>query len=231
MVSIIIPTYNEEGHIGRTINLIRENGSDDLIHEMIIVDGGSEDNTINEAKEAGGTVIRSRKGRAAQMNAGAKIASAPILYFLHADSIPPKAFTRDILESINQGIVSGCYQLKFDLDHWFLNANTWFTRFDVNAFRFGDQSFFIRRDIFNEIGGFCEKYAVMEDQEIIRRAKIRGAFKILKGKVITSARKYVDNGVFQMQGIFYLVYLMYKLGFSQNQLLAVYRRLIKQNKL
>jgi rSAM/selenodomain-associated transferase 2 len=231
MISVIIPTYNEVGHVGRTIELIKQNDSTRLIAEIIVVDGGSQDKTVVEAREAGAIVISSKKGRAAQMNAGAKLASGSVLYFLHADTIPPKSFAIDITACTDKGIASGCYQLKFDLDHWFLKANTWFTRFDVDAFRYGDQSFFIRRDIFNKIGGFCEKHTIMEDQEIIRRAKQNGPFKVLDGTVITSARKYVENGVFQMQAIFYLLYIMYKMGFSQNQLLAVYKSLITQNKL
>ena len=187
---------------------------------------------MNEAKKEGALVIKStRKGRAAQMNEGARVANAPILYFLHADSIPPRGFTTDILDAEKNGYPVGCYRLRFDLDHWFLNANAWFTCFDINAFRYGDQSLFVTREVFLRAGGFSEKHIVMEDNEIIKRLRMNGKFIIIPKEVITSARKYVTNGVFKMQGIFYLMYFMYRLGFSQEKLLAMFRKLVKQDKL
>ncbi len=121
--------------------------------------------------------------------------------------------------------------LSFDYQHWFLKFNCWFTRFDVDAFRFGDQSLFVTKEVFIRTGGFKEDLIVMEDQEIIQRLKKVGEFKIIRKKVITSARKYLENGIYKMQSIFFLIYFMYKLGFSQLTLLKTYKRLIKQNKL
>ncbi len=146
------------------------------------MDGGSTDATVAEATAAGAMVlISSRKGRAAQMNAGAAMAKADILYFLHADSVPPETFVNDILNTVAQGFISGCYRLQFDYRHWFLQANAWFTRFDVNAVRFGDQSLFVTKAVFLKTGGFNEGHIVMEDQEIIRRIRRYGRFKIMNG--------------------------------------------------
>jgi rSAM/selenodomain-associated transferase 2 len=232
MISVVIPVYNEEGIIGNTIRYLRAVSEPDKIKEIIVVDGGSWDNSANEAKEEGALVIlSSRKGRAAQMNEGARAANAPILYFLHADSIPPAGFTTDITEAINNGYAMGCYRLRFDLDHWFLKANTWFTRFNIDAFRYGDQSLFVTREVFLKAGGFSEKHIVMEDHEIIKRLRKYGNFIIVPKHVITSARKYVTNGIYKMQGIFYLMYLLYQLGYSQDKLLAMFRKLVKQDKL
>ena len=232
MISIIIPTYNEEGHIGPTVaQLLLNLANAEQIAEVIVVDGGSTDATILEATAAGAKAICSpRKGRAAQMNAGAATAKAEILYFLHADSVPPKTFAKDILNALQQGYISGCYRLQFDHQHWFLQANAWFTRFDVNAVRFGDQSLFVMREVFIKTGGFDETHVVMEDQEIIRRIRKYGRFAIMNGAVITSARKYLDNGVYKMQAVFFVIWTMYKLGYSQQKLVDTYRRLIRQNK-
>jgi rSAM/selenodomain-associated transferase 2 len=231
MLSIIIPTYNEADQIGSTISKIHAaNGQHQI--EIIVVDGGSSDETIKIAKACGARAILSeRKGRAAQMNNGAANAKGEILYFLHADSIPPQDFTSKILNACNKGINSGCFRLKFDYEHWFLKTNAWFTRFDVNAVRFGDQSLFTIKDVFEQSGGFREDLLMMEDQEIIHRLKKYGRFRVLNDVVITSARKYIDNGVYRMQGIFYRIWTMYYLGYSQEQMLQVHRRLIRKYKL
>ncbi|MEO6404727.1 MAG: TIGR04283 family arsenosugar biosynthesis glycosyltransferase [Ferruginibacter sp.] len=231
MISIIIPTYNEAEQIAQTINkTLAANGKYEI--EIIVVDGGSSDDTIAIAKKCGATVVISeRKGRAAQMNKGASIAKADVLYFLHADSIPPNDFTSQILRANKEGAKSGCFRLQFDYDHWFLKANAWFTKFDVNAVRFGDQSLFVTKDVFQKTGGFNESLMMMEDQEIIHRIKKYGRFKVMNDVVITSARKYLDNGVYRMQSIFFRLWAMYYLGYSQEQLLKVHRRLVKRHKL
>ena len=231
MFSIIIPTYNEAGQIAATIsNIYAANTLHEI--EIIVVDGGSTDNTTSICRQLGVTVVTSdSKGRAAQMNRGASVAGFEMLYFLHADSIPPNGFTSQIVKAFTSGGRSGCFRLRFDHKHWFLQAHAWFTRFDVNAVRFGDQSLFVTKDVFLKAGGFREDLLMMEDQEIIHRLKRHGPFKILNDFVVTSARKYLDNGVFRMQGIFYRIWAMYYLGYSQEQMLRVYKRLIKGHKL
>jgi rSAM/selenodomain-associated transferase 2 len=231
MFSIIIPTYNEADQVAKTISIVHAaNGKHEA--EIIVVDGGSTDDTISFAEQCGATVVRSeRKGRAAQMNKGASVAKHNILYFLHADSIPPNDFTTQILRAYKEGAKSGCFRLQFDYDHWFLKANAWFTRFNVNAVRFGDHSLFVNKDVFEKSGGFREDLVMMEDQEIIHRLKKHSRFKVLNDVVTTSARKYLDNGVFRMQGIFFRIWAMYYLGYSQEQMLNVHKRLISKHKL
>jgi GT2 family glycosyltransferase len=165
------------------------------------------------------------------MNAGAEVAKGEILYFLHADSVPPQSFTTQIWDVYKKGVISGCFRLAFDYSHWFLKANCWFTRFNVNAVRFGDQSLFVTKEVFQKVGGFKEELFMMEDQEIIHRIKKQGNFKVMNDVVVTSARKYLDNGVYRMQAIFYRIWLLYYLGFSQEYLLQLHRRLIQKNKL
>ncbi|MDQ2721202.1 MAG: TIGR04283 family arsenosugar biosynthesis glycosyltransferase [Bacteroidota bacterium] len=232
MISIIIPTYNEEENIAKTINEIKKRDSAKNVSEIIVSDGQSIDRTIEIATSAGATAIVSRKkGRAAQMNYGASLAKGEILYFLHADSIPPKNFTTYILNAFKNKVASGCFRLSFDYQHWFLKANCWFTRFDVNAVRFGDQSLFVEKSVFNKCGGFKENLLMMEDQEIIHRIKKYGKFKVINASVTTSARKYLDNGIYRMQLIFFRIWFLYYLGYSQERLLTLHRKLIHKHKL
>ena len=231
MISVIIPTYNEESHIREIIKRLWKYDENNLVKEIIISDGGSTDDTVNIARSETVKVIISPKGRAVQMNQGAAEATENILYFLHADSIPPKNFSSSISKAYLDGAISGCFRLAFDHNHWLLNAHCWFTRFDVNAIRFGDQSLFVTNNVFKNCGGFNIGLQMMEDQEIIHRIKKHGKFKVMSDAVTTSARKYLDNGVFRMQGIFYRIWLMYYLGYSQKRLLQLHRTLIKNHKL
>ncbi|OIR01351.1 glucosyl-3-phosphoglycerate synthase [mine drainage metagenome] len=232
MISVIIPTFNEEAHIATTIKMLRQCDENGFIKEIIIADGGSTDNTVAVAKSQNAiTVISPKKGRAAQMNFGAFTATGEILYFLHADTIPPKKFTKHIIQSIQQDYGAGCFMLSFDHNHWFLKANCWFTRFDINSIRFGDQSLFVTKINFEKVNGFREDHIVLEDQQIIKELKKIGRFIIIRKPVLTSARKYLDNGIYKTQLIFFIIYFMYRLGYSQKKLVATYRRLISQNKL
>ena len=121
--------------------------------------------------------------------------------------------------------------LSFDYNHWFLKANCWFTQFDVDAIRFGDQSLFVSSDIFKSSGGFAETHIVLEDQQLIKRLKKMARFTIIKKPVLTSARKYLQNGIYKTQGIFFIIYFMYRLGYSQQKLVATYKKMITEDKL
>ncbi|TDH21608.1 glycosyltransferase [Segetibacter sp. 3557_3] len=231
MISIIIPTYNEADQIATTIHrVLAEKGDQPL--ELIVVDGGSSDATFDIAQRCGAkTLISHKKGRGAQMNAGAAMARGEVLYFLHADSIPPPNFTVYINKALENGAISGCFRLQFDYAHWFLKANCWFTRFNVDAVRFGDQSLFVTKEVFGNAGGYREELVVMEDQEIIGRIKRFGRFKVMNAAMTTSARKYHDNGIYNMQLIFFRIWLLYYLGYSQEHLVKVYKSLIRKHKL
>ncbi len=232
MISVIIPAYNEEAVIKNTIHHLWKNDTNNFIKEIIVVDGGSTDNTLKAARSEGVKVVESpEKGRAAQMNFGAAMAAGEVLYFLHADTLPPSSYANDIMGAKKKGINAGCFRIMFDHKHWFLQANCWFARFNVNAFRFGDQSLFVLKSLFDKVGGFCEKHVIMEDQDIIWRIQKISRFTIIKNPVYTSARKYLDNGVYKTQFIFYLIFFMYQLGYSQSALVSTYKRLISQDKL
>ncbi|MEP6724568.1 MAG: TIGR04283 family arsenosugar biosynthesis glycosyltransferase [Bacteroidota bacterium] len=227
-ISIIIPAKNEAAQLPVLLNYLNAVPGKGNIAEIIVSDGKSTDDTGSIANLYGAKVVVSdQAGRGRQMNIGAKAATGNILYFLHADSIPPIGFVEDILEKINSGYDAGCYRLRFDYNHWFLKANAWFTRFNVNAVRFGDQSLFVSKSVFETIGGFREDLIIMEDQEIIHRIRKKGRFAVIAGFVTTSARKYRVNGIYRMQGIFFYIYFAYLFGASQQKLVSIYKKLIR----
>jgi len=156
-ISIIIPTYNEEKTISRLVSHLQSHAEKES--EIIIVDGGSNDDTLAKAKKAGACCITSpRKGRAVQMNEGAAKASGEIFYFVHADSFPPPEFCSDITNAIKGGFPSGCYRFQFDSDHPLLKINSYMTRFDHIMCRGGDQTLFITRELFIQLGGYRDDY-------------------------------------------------------------------------
>ena len=233
LLSIIIPTYNEAAGLPALLQHLRQAGAHPGASvEIIIADGQSTDGTAALAQAAGAHVLDCPiKGRAAQLNHGARHAAGSILYFLHADTYPPVGFVEDIRRAVGAGYGCGCYRLAFDTPHWFLRTNAWFTRFNVEAARFGDQSLFVRRAVFEQAGGYREDLMMMEDQEITRRLRQHTRLRVLPATIVTSARKYRENGVFRLQGVYYLLTLLYRLGVSQPVLLRTYRALIRQDKL
>ncbi len=224
-ISVIIPVLNEEKRIGQVIKGVRER-SDGHLGEIIVVDGGSEDQTAAIAGSMGVMVIESEKGRGRQMNRGAERAQYDILYFLHADTLPPDGFDRVIIGRVAEGNQAGCFRLRFDWNHPILNLYAFFTRLKTTLVRFGDQSLFVEKSLFKKIDGFRENLIVMEDQKIVRDLKKNGRFVLCKEEVITSARKYREVGVIKLQFVFILIWMGYYLGIEQDALTGFYRKFI-----
>lgn len=226
-ISIIIPTYNEADGIGTLIQYLQEHGGN-YVKEIIVSDGGSMDHTISIATAAGAIATLSPdKGRAAQMNHGASIATGSIFYFVHADTFPPVTYASDILTAINSGYVFGRYRTKFDSDKKILLFNAWFTRFDLFICYGGDQTLFMQRTLFDQIVGFNGSMRIMEDYDIVTRAKSTGArYKIFSSAALVSARKYDTNSWLRVQTANYTIIRMYKKGASQNEMAQRYRELL-----
>ncbi len=229
-ISVIIPTLNEADNIGNLLQLLKQNEKGNLA-EIIVCDAKSEDETISIAKDRRVHVICCKQTcRAHQMNEGAKIATGDILYFVHAHAKPPKTFTKDILKFINKGHDFGCYRFKFDSKNPLLAVNSFFTRFKVLWCRGGDQTLFIKKDVFEKNGGFNEEYVVMEDFELIKRLWKKYKFGIIPKSVLVSARKYEFNSYWQVNMANLKIYRMFMKGFHPQILKEKYFQLIKHPK-
>lgn len=223
-ISIIIPVLNESKCILKVLSYLKNNSSSNNIREILVVDGGSTDNTASLALEAGASVIYSDKGRAKQMNLGAKNARGEIFYFLHVDTLPPRNFDRSIIAAVNGSHEVGCFQMRFDSDSRFLRFFAWFTRINLTICRGGDQSLFITKELFFKAKGFNEAYIVYEDCEFIGRLYKKTYFKILPEQVQTSARRYEERGMIKLQYHFGMIHLNYYMGAGPEKLYQYYKR-------
>ena len=212
MVSVIIPTLNEENQIPLLMNNLLSQNSD---CEILVVDGGSTDLTISKCllyKDV--KIISSEKGRASQMNKGAGIARGNTLLFLHADTLLPengiKAIESAMKNQVNSG---GSFYMKFDKESLPFRFYSSFTKINNAYFTYGDQGIFIRRKIFNEIGGY-KNMPIMEDFEIQKRLRKRGNFIKLPMAVTTSSRRFMQVGEFKQQLLNIALVSAYELGVS-----------------
>jgi rSAM/selenodomain-associated transferase 2 len=221
-ISIIIPTLNEAGNIKQALASTQPSTN----IEVIVVDGGSKDSTVEIAKSLGVKVISTAGGRAVQMNTGALAASGEILLFLHADTRLPSGFDVMIRTALQQtGTVAGAFALRIDASQWGLRLVEWGVNWRSRFCQmpYGDQAIFLTKDLFHKIGAFPE-LPIMEDFELIRSLKRNGKITIINVPVITSARRWLQMGVCQTTLINQIIIIAYLLGVSPQRIVNWYRR-------
>ena len=226
MISVIIPTYNEAISISKLVHALQQQDRKVDV-EILVSDGGSTDETLNIATAAGArSFLSPAKGRAVQMNFGAGKAKGEILYFIHADTLPPKTYVADIYQAISRGCQAGRYRTRFDSPHLMLKVNAFFTRFDWHICSGGDQTLFITKQLFKTIKGFDETMLIMEDYDIVTRTKKHTPYCVMNGYAVVSARKYETNSWLKVQLANKKIVNMYKKGASQKDMVATYKQML-----
>ena len=187
-LSIIIPALNEAQTIGATLDAVAQvRGA----IETIVVDGGSVDETARIAFECGARVIKSERGRGAQMHAGACVARCEALWFLHADTRPPVASVELIVEALKEPeVVGGNFNVRFDGAGRAARFLTWlYPRLRKLGLCYGDSAVFVRREAYHSVGGF-EPFPIFEDLDLIAKLRRRGTLVHLPATVVTSSRRF-----------------------------------------
>jgi rSAM/selenodomain-associated transferase 2/rSAM/selenodomain-associated transferase 1 len=221
-ITIIIPALNEAATISRTLSHLE--GVDNL--EVIVVDGGSIDETAALARSRGAKLIQSNPGKAIQMNTGATAAAGDILVFLHADTLLPEGFSDQIVFALNQkGVAAGAFRLSIDSTAAGIRFIECMANLRSRLLRlpYGDQALFMKKSLFDEIGGFPE-LLIMEDFILVRRLKCKGKIIIVPKAVTTSPRRWLHLGILKTWLINQLIIMAYYLGFPPERLTRIYRR-------
>jgi rSAM/selenodomain-associated transferase 2 len=194
-ISVIIPALNEAENI---VACLRSVLAQPGLHEIVVVDGGSTDGTPKLAAALARVMVAPR-GRAKQMNAGARASRGDVLLFLHSDTRLPAGALLKMRDSLADGrVVGGTFRLRFDADHPLLRFYSFCTRFPFRLFHFGDQGIFVRREIFERLGGFAE-IPFLEDVDFLRRLRKVGKVVLIPADVITSARRFLQHGIVRQQ--------------------------------
>jgi rSAM/selenodomain-associated transferase 2 len=218
-IAVVIPVLNEEGVIAEALESAA--GAD----EILVVDGGSTDRTVEVALGCGARVVESARGRGVQQNVGGRLATSDVLLFLHADSLLPAGYRDDVLRALNR---SAAGWGRFDVELrpagplLGLIGRLISVRSRISRGATGDQGIFVLRGLFNRIGGFAEQ-SLFEDVEICRRLKREAVMAIPHGRMITSSRRWRSDGVFRTVLLMWAMKLAYLSGVPAERLERFYR--------
>ena len=221
-ISIIIPVLNEAGNIGRLLNALqpyRGRG-----HELIVVDGASEDETVSIARPLADCLLVAPAGRARQMNVGASMAHGDVLWFLHADSQVPQHADELISNALtNCASTWGRFDVRLSGSNKSLRIveKMMNLRSRLTGIATGDQAIFVNHDLFDRVGGFPDQ-CLMEDIEISKMLKKFQSPVSLHEKLVTSSRRWEQNGIFRTILLMWVLRAAYFFGVPAEKLCLRY---------
>jgi rSAM/selenodomain-associated transferase 2 len=219
-ISIIVPVLDEEKQLATTLEGLMALAP----HEILVVDGGSSDRSREVAGRLGVNVMSAERGRARQMNRGAAQATGEVLLFLHADTrLPASAFAEIRDAFTNADCVGGRFDVELEGDHWMLPvvARMISERSRLTKVATGDQALFVRRGVFEQMGGFPD-IPLMEDIAFCRRLKLMGQVACLRSRVVTSGRRWEIDGIWRTIFRMWALKLLYLGGVSPARLKQYY---------
>ncbi len=218
-VSIIMPVLNEAAQIADRLQHLKQTQSGD--YEIIVVDGGSSDNSVELARQYTDRVIVSPRGRALQMNAGAACAQADTLLFLHADTMLPENVV-DLLDDIEHSW--GWFSVRLSGENFMFRVieTMMNLRSRLTSVATGDQAMFVSRSLFKEAGGFPE-IALMEDIALSKVLRKLSSPVCMKQQVVTSSRRWQQRGTFRTIMLMWWLRVLYVSGVSPARLEKLYR--------
>ena len=223
--SVIVPTLNEAALIRGFLRQLRARLPE---AEIIVVDGGSQDETTALAAPLADHVLHASRGRARQMNAGAAAARGDVLWFLHADSQLPPDPRRAIASALaDPGVAGGCFRLRFPRREWIYRVSDSLGNVAVDFFRIalGDHGIFCRRTAFHQAGGYPD-VPLMEDAELYRNLRRRGGkMRQVPAFIVSSPRRYEQLGPARTTAFYLVILLLYLANVRIATLQAIYRRL------
>jgi rSAM/selenodomain-associated transferase 2/rSAM/selenodomain-associated transferase 1 len=224
-ISVIIPVLNEAATIQAVLHSLQQTETEHAV-EVVVVDGGSQDETVTLVKELGVKVLSSLPGRARQMNVGAEAATGEILLFLHADTRLPSRFITLVQQALaSPNAIAGAFELQIEAEipgiRWVERGVKWRSR--QLQMPYGDQAIFLKAEVFRQLGGFAE-LPIMEDFDFVRRLQTQGRVAIAPAAVITSGRRWQKLGIVKTTLINQIAITAYLLGMPPEQIARWYWR-------
>jgi rSAM/selenodomain-associated transferase 2 len=224
-IAVVIPVLGDQAELARLLPLVRSQQPE----EIVVVSGCPDARTAALCREHACTYLETAASRGAQLDAGAKAATAPVLWFLHADAAPPPDALRAIEAALQSGAESGCFRFAFQ------GPATWYKRLlaALVALRvrcggmvYGDQGVFVRRDVYRECDGFAPQ-PLFEEARLVRRLRTRGTFVVLPQTLRVATRRWERDGWWRRTLHNRWLAIRFMLGARPEELAASYRRLLR----
>lgn len=219
-VAIIVPVLDEATQLAERLRAALSQAD-----ELVVSDGGSTDGSREIAASLGARVVSGSPGRGPQLNRGAAATRSEVLLFLHADTSLPPGAVDEVRRAVEEGAASGAFLVRFDrrgvvyrFGERIVDLRTRWTRCPL-----GDQAQFVRRDVFERLGGFRE-WPILEDLELARRLRRVGPIAILESRVTTAARRFAQRGPLRTVAINWLIWSLFACGVSPHRLDRFYRK-------